>query len=131
MGASTWKSKSLPILLRFVQDIVCTLPEDDAKAEDDVLAFQDLRLDQMDYAYQKECERWCYRYNDLKPHPGYELVRNSSPNNNINADEYFEITTFTKRECPDRDSAAQWLDAYRGRAAMRAAIRALRWREVR
>lgn len=95
------------------------LARDDEKMDD--------LFDAMDSAYQAERDRWCCRYNRLAPRGGrWELVRNSSPHNDINADEYFEITGLTKRECNGGDSAETWLDAYAGRAAMRKALGALR-----
>lgn len=77
-------------------------------------------LDRCDSAYQAEYDRWCWRRNS-----GFELVRNSSPKNDINADEYFEIISLTKRECKNGDDAESWLNTYRGRAAMKAALEAL------
>lgn len=79
-------------------------------------------LDRCHAAYQAEYDRWCWRRKTDKD--GFELVRNSSPENNINADEYFEVTNLTKRECADSDDARSWLRTYRGRAAMRAALEA-------
>lgn len=86
----------------------------------------DENIDNAVNAYQREHDRWDWRCNVNKKRGSvYELVRNSSPDNDINADEYFEITTFSKRECPDRHYADMWLNTYRGRAAMRAALEAL------
>lgn len=82
----------------------------------------DKRLDRMIALYVNEYDRWCWRY---KAGGNFELVRNSSPNNDINADHYFEITTLTARECRDRHAAEAWLQTYARRAAMRAALEAL------
>lgn len=90
--------------------------------------FDDDVLDRMDSAYVRERDRWyVYRLDD-EPKRGsrYQLIRNSSPNGDINAEEYFEITTFTKRECRNSDDADAWLSTFAGRAAMRAALGALR-----
>lgn len=80
-------------------------------------------IDRMNAAYWAEYERWCWRRKAVKD--GFELVRNSSPNNDIIADEYNEITNLTKRECRDRDEAEAWYQTYAKRAAMRAALGAL------
>jgi hypothetical protein len=87
----------------------------------------DARLDRMNALYVIEYDRWCSRYNELalKGRGRWELVRNSSPNNDINADEYFEITGFTRRECRDRHDAEMWLETFARRAAMRAALETL------
>lgn len=86
---------------------------------------RDETLDAADTAYRAEYDRWCWRRSIIAGSYRFELVRNSSPNNDINADEYFEITTLTKRECRDRHEAEAWLGTYRGRAAMRAALETL------
>lgn len=83
-------------------------------------------IDRMVAAYRAEADRWCWRYR--VPHDkrgSFELVRNSSPKNDINADEYFQITLLSRRECADRHHAEGRLRTYRGRAAMIAALEAL------
>ncbi len=87
--------------------------------------FDDDTLDRCETAYQAEYERWCWRRAIIAGNYRFELVRNSSPNNDINADEYNEITMLTKRECNDKHSAESWIITYRGRAAMKAALNAL------
>lgn len=84
----------------------------------------DDKLDAMDSAYKAEHDRWCWR-RKIPQGKGFELVRNSSPGNNIIGDDYMEITNLTKRECPTSDHAEEWLDAFAGRAAMEAALKAL------
>lgn len=80
-------------------------------------------IDRMMAAFNREHERWCWRR--VLDKSGFELVRNSSPKNNINADEYFQITPLSKRYCSDRHEAEMWLGIWRGRAAMVAALEAL------
>lgn len=81
----------------------------------------DEQLDRMSDAFHAEADRWCWRRNDQH----YELVRNSSPKNNIIDDEFMQITRLTKRECRDRYAAEVFLNTYRDRAAMLAALKAL------
>lgn len=109
--------KTLDFVTRFVSRATILAAELD-RGEDDV-------LDAMDRAYTTEHARWSYRYNGLalKGRGRWEIVRNSSPFNNIIGDE--EIVGLTKRECSDRHIVAEWLDAYAGRAAMRAALKAM------
>src|SRR6185369_15789973 len=54
----------------------------------------DDQLDRMSDAFHAEADRWCYR----RDGEHFILVRNSSPKNDIMADEYFQITRLTKRE---------------------------------
>jgi len=91
----------------------------------DIPAEVDDLYDRMQAAYNAEYDRWCYIRLDDEPARGspYVVRRNSSPDGNINADEYFEQITFSKRDCPDRHVAQAWVDTYRGRAAMQAALR--------
>lgn len=81
-------------------------------------------LDKMTSAFDAEYDRWVCRRKSNKG--GFELVRNSSPKNNIVAEEYQEITNLTKRECRDYCDAEAWRNTYAGRAAMRKALEALR-----
>lgn len=78
-------------------------------------------LDRAVDAFHAEADRWNSRWNDR----AYELVRNSSPDNDICDEEYSEIIRFTKYECPDGPHAYALLNTYRDRAAMLAALRAL------
>lgn len=86
----------------------------------------DATIDAMAEAFHDEYQRWQYRYNDL---PGretrgslWELVRDTSPKQDIISEEFMEIITFTKRECKDRTDAEAWLETYRSRAAINAAL---------
>ncbi len=79
-------------------------------------------FDAMQAAYKAEYDRWDWRAREKKRGSPYEIVRNSSPNNDIIDDTYFEIIMLTKRECENIAQAENWLEAYRGRAAMRAAL---------
>jgi hypothetical protein len=81
----------------------------------------DAIIDRMNAAYWAEYERWVWR-RKINRKDGFELVRNSSPNNDIVSDEYNEITNLTKRECKDSYSADEWYQTYARRAAMRAAL---------
>lgn len=80
-------------------------------------------IDRAVAAFDAETARWCWRRGPFNE--GFELVRNSSPKNDINADEYFQIVKLTKRECVDRHEAEGWCNTYRGRAAMLAALEVL------
>lgn len=80
-------------------------------------------LDKCQEAYQAEYDRWCWRRR--AGGTGFELVRDSSPNGDINAEEYQEITKLWKSECRDKQDAECWLNTFRGRAAMKAALEAL------
>jgi len=81
----------------------------------------DEQLDRASNAFHAEADRWCYR----RDGDHFILVRNSSPDNDIMADEYFQITRLTKREARTRDDAEAFLNTYRDRAAMLAALKAL------
>lgn len=75
--------------------------------------------------YWAEYSRWCWRRAIRNGDYRFELVRNTSPRNDIIADEYTEITSLTKRECRDRHDVESWLNTYRGRAAMKATLEAI------
>lgn len=82
------------------------------------------RLDTMQAAYTAEYDLWAWRIRDRKRGSRYELVRSNpswapSPSR-------VEIVTFTKRECSNASDIEGWLETYRGRAAMQAAIRRYR-----
>lgn len=85
----------------------------------------DALYDRVNAAYRAEWDRWSYMRLDDEPARGspYVLRRNSSPDGNIIADEYIEQITFSKRECKNRDDAEMWLNTYRDRAAIQAALR--------
>lgn len=80
-------------------------------------------LDKCQEAYQAEYDRWCWRHR--AGGTGFELVRNTSPGNNIIALEHQEIIKLWKSECRDKHDAECWLNTFRGRAAMKAALEAL------
>ena len=74
-------------------------------------------IDRANAAYQSEYGRWSWRRAIRNGNYRFELVRDSGPD---------EATILlTKLECADRDTAEMWLDTYRGRAAMRAALEVL------
>jgi acetone carboxylase gamma subunit len=81
-------------------------------------------LDRAAVAFREESDRWCWRRNIIDGNH-FEIVRNSSPNNDISDDQYFQIIRLTKRECRDRHEAEIFLRTYRDRAAMLAALKAL------
>jgi hypothetical protein len=85
----------------------------------------DAKIDILHGAYQLEYDRWIMRYNPKKRGSGWELVRNTSPGNDIIGEEYQEIVTFTRRECRDKTDAVAWLNTYRGRAAVSALLEQL------
>lgn len=74
-----------------------------------------------------EYDRWCERR--IRTPAGkpdrWELVRNTSPNNDIIDESYQEIITLTARECRDSIDAEAWKNTFANRAAMRAALEAL------
>lgn len=83
-------------------------------------------LDRMDLKRSAEFDRWYVRYVD---HPDgrrrYCIVRSGRDDNSED-----EVIKLTKREVthsvlPPRDMATSWLNTYRSRAAMRAALEAL------
>jgi hypothetical protein len=76
-------------------------------------------LDRAVAAYRAEADRWDWRFSG----DGYELIRNSSPRNDIIAEQYMEIIPL--RRCPSNARAQKWLETFRGRAAMRAALEKL------
>ena len=78
------------------------------------------RLDEANAAYKAEYDRWCVRRKTHKD--GYELVRNTSPHNDLVSDDFMDVIPLTKREAPTHDHAEEWLDTVRGRAAMAAAL---------
>lgn len=87
----------------------------------------DGRLDCMNWAYRNEYARWTERARIVTSGQRcqWELVRNTSPNNDISADAFHEITKLDARSCKSRDDAQSWLRTYAGRAAMRAAMEQL------
>lgn len=85
----------------------------------------DENIDNAVTAYQAEYDRWDMLYRLRLRGSPHVLIRNTSPNNDIITEHYQEVITFSKRECPDRSYAEMWLNTYRGRAAMRAALEAL------
>ena len=82
----------------------------------------DERADRMVALYDAEYARWCDR---AKPGRGYEIVRNTSPNNDIIDETWQEVTNLTLREARTRDEAEAWCRTLAGRAAIRAALGAL------
>jgi len=74
-------------------------------------------IDRANAAYQREYALWSWRRVIRKGNYRFELVRDSGPDE--------AIILLTKLECADRDTAEMWLDTYRGRAAMRAALEVL------
>lgn len=76
--------------------------------------FSDAFLDKCDAAYRDEYDRWSWR---RKPNnSGFELARV------VDNQHYPDITNLIKRECKDKHDAESWLNTYRGRAAMKAAL---------
>lgn len=88
----------------------------------------DALLDRCEAAYRNEYDRWCVRRNKSLAKSGkydrYELVRNTSPNGDIVSEDCQEVTLLTHREAASYTDAEGWLNTYRGRAAMRAALEA-------
>lgn len=81
-------------------------------------ASSDRRLDAAHAAYQAEFARWCYREAPPSRIRGWEIVRDVS-----DPDRVEEVEIMRCRG--DRANAEAWLGAYRGRAAMQAALDAL------
>lgn len=81
-------------------------------------------LDNMNAAYWAEHDRWCSRRKGIGE--GFELVRNTSPGNDIVDESYQALIHLSKRECRDRHDAAMWLQTYARRAAMQKALEAIR-----
>ncbi len=81
-------------------------------------AIAESKLDRMVQAYVNESERWYSCRAMDKSH--YQIVRNSSPKNDINADEYFEVTDLPRGY--DHDDAQEIVKMRQGRAAMHAAL---------
>lgn len=83
----------------------------------------DETIDRAVAAFREETERWCFRRNlDKKV---FELVRNTSPRNDICDESYQQVMSLSRGDCPDRHMAELLLLRYRDRAAMYAALRAL------
>lgn len=80
------------------------------------------KLDRMYAAYVAEYDRWDWRARERKRGSPYELIRNTSPENDIIDDSWMEIITFTKRECENLAQIQNWLETFRGRAAMKAGL---------
>ncbi len=80
-------------------------------------------LDAMDSAYRAEHERWCARCVKTQ---GYEVFRNGSSDGIDESRDPAEdtIIRLTKREASNYDRAEEWSNAFAGRAAMRAALKA-------
>lgn len=103
-------------LVRLLEGVTLTSEREQTMARH----FTDSLLDRCEAAYRAEHDRWCWR---RKPNnSGFQLVRDTSPKGDINAEEYQDITNLTKRECRDSDDAESWLNTYRGRASIAAVL---------
>lgn len=87
----------------------------------------DATLDRMSAAYWGEFDRWCERRITMPAdkRDKWEIVRNTSPNNDLIDEHYQDVIKLTLRECRDHIDAEAWLNTYRCRSAMRAALGAL------